>query len=107
MRTHQAAAQMLEAENNLKQGVYDEDTPCMALVRVGTPTQKVVSGPLKQFLTLDLGEPLHSFVVCGEMHHIEEDMYKYHMYKEGMEGVTLIRDKDSQEEEKKQESEDD
>ena len=79
----------------------------MALVRVGTPTQKVVSGTLKEFLTLDLGEPLHSFVICGEMHHIEEDMYKYFMYKEGMEGVTTIQEKKPEEESKNDSDEDD
>jgi diphthamide biosynthesis methyltransferase len=29
------------------------------------------------FLTTEMGEPLHSFVICGDMHHIEEDMYKF------------------------------
>lgn len=37
------------------------------------------------------------------MHHIEKDMYSYHMYKEGMEGVSLIKE-DS--EEKKEDSDD-
>jgi len=38
MRTHQAADQLLEAENNLKQSVYDESTHCFGLARVGTST---------------------------------------------------------------------
>jgi ribonucleotide reductase alpha subunit len=38
MRTHQAAEQLLEAEANLAQKVYDENTPCFGLARVGTPT---------------------------------------------------------------------
>ncbi|CDW79647.1 diphthine synthase [Stylonychia lemnae] len=106
MRTHQAAAQMLEAEANLKQNVYSEDTPCMGLVRVGTATQKIVSGKLSEFLKLDLGEPLHSFVICGEMHHIEEEMYNYFLYKEGQEGVKLIQE-ESKEESKSEDDEDD
>ena len=71
MRTHQAANQLLEAESNLLQKVYDPTTPCFGLARVGTPTQHLISGSLKDFLTIDLGEPLHSFVICGEMHHVE------------------------------------
>lgn len=78
MRTHQAADQLLEAEKNLKQGVYDENTPCIGLVRVGTSTQQIVSGTMADFLNFDLGEPLHSFIICGEMHHIEEEMFKFH-----------------------------
>ena len=78
MRTHQAAEQLLEAEANLKLGVYNESTSCFGLARVGTATQKVAGGTLADFLKLDLGEPLHSFVICGDMHHIEEDMFKFY-----------------------------
>ena len=50
----------------------------MGLARIGTDTQLMVSGPLKVFATdeIDMGEPLHSFVLCGEMHEIEEQMYE-------------------------------
>jgi len=27
-----------------------------------------------------MGEPLHSFVICGELHEIEEQMYKHFYY---------------------------
>ena len=56
---------------------YNEDTPCIGLARVGTSTQKIVSGTLKSFMNKDLGEPMHSFIICGEMHDLEEDMYKF------------------------------
>jgi len=44
----------------------------MALARIGTATQLIVSGPLKAFAEgIDMGEPLHSLVLCGDMHEIE------------------------------------
>ncbi len=81
MRTDVAAEQILEAEASLKRESVDESTPCFGLARVGQPTQKIVSGPLGSFLKLDLGEPLHSLIICGEMHHMEQDMYKHFLPK--------------------------
>lgn len=54
---------------------FNEDTPCIGLARVGTASQKIVSGTLKSFMEKDLGEPMHSFIICGQMHEIEEEMY--------------------------------
>lgn len=53
----------------------------MGLARIGTATQLIVSGPLKAFAEeIEMGEPLHSLVLCGEMHDIEETMYKHFLY---------------------------
>ena len=54
---------------------YNEDTPCIGLARVGTDTQKIVSGTMKSFIGMDLGEPMHSFIICGDMHEMEKEMY--------------------------------
>lgn len=33
---------------------------------------------MKTFLDIDMGPPLHSFVICApKLHHMEEDMFKY------------------------------
>jgi diphthine methyl ester synthase len=55
---------------------YNEDTPCIGLARISTDTQKIVSGTLKSFLDKDLGEPMHSFIICAEMHELEQEMFK-------------------------------
>jgi diphthine methyl ester synthase len=40
--------------------------------------QKIVAASLKQFLEIDMGPPLHSFVICAEeLHPIEDEMYKH------------------------------
>jgi len=28
-----------------------------------------------------MGEPLHSLCLCGEMHEIEEEMYRHYLFK--------------------------
>lgn len=54
----------------------------MGLARIGTATQLIVSGPLASFATeIEMGEPLHSLILCGEMHEIEETMYEHFYYK--------------------------
>ena len=67
----------METVTAMKGDSYNEETPCMGLARVGTDSQKIVSGPLKSFLDKDLGEPMHSFVICGDMHEIEKEMYDF------------------------------
>jgi len=53
----------------------------MGLARIGTSTQLIVSGPLSAFANeIEMGEPLHSLILCGEMHDIEEKMYKHFYY---------------------------
>jgi len=34
---------------------------------------------MSDFLSIEMGPPLHSFVICAkELHPIEEDMYKFY-----------------------------
>lgn len=55
----------------------DENSTCVALARVGSATQQVVSGTLQQLSHADLGAPLHCFIVAGNMHELEVDMLKH------------------------------
>ncbi|KAK4292541.1 hypothetical protein Pmani_034704 [Petrolisthes manimaculis] len=86
MRVHQAAQQMLEVMRRHREAgagqagqqgegewLLNEDTQCVGLARVGTPSQCILRGTLKELAESDLGEPLHSLVVCGECHPMEEE----------------------------------
>ena len=35
-----------------------------------------MSGTMKELLKVDFGAPLHSFVICGELHCVEEEMFE-------------------------------
>lgn len=60
---------------------YSRDTPCFGVARIGQPTQQIVSGPMHSLLNQDFGAPLHSFVIAGTMHPVEEEMYNYYLPK--------------------------
>ncbi|KAH9389017.1 diphthine synthase [Tyrophagus putrescentiae] len=53
-----------------------EDSTCVALARVGGESQKIHKCTLKEMLQVDMGPPLHSLIVVGKLHPIEEDMLK-------------------------------
>ena len=49
---------------------------CVALTRIGWDDQKIFSGKLSTILDTELGPPIHSLVIPGDMHFIETDMLK-------------------------------
>ena len=78
MSIQECVEQLLEVEKNKQEGAYDGDTKCFGLARVGYSNQKILSGPMSKFLEMDMGPPLHSFVICApKLHHIEEEMLDY------------------------------
>lgn len=77
MTINQAAEQLLEIEENRGEGVCTEDTLAIGCARIGTATQKIVAGSLKQLLHVDFGGPLHSLVLVGSrMHDMEADFIR-------------------------------
>ena len=46
----------------------------MGVARLGREDQRLVAAPLATFAAgLDMGPPLHSLVIAGDMHPIEEE----------------------------------
>lgn len=52
------------------------DSICIGLSRIGSSTEKIVKTTIRNALELDLGPPLHSLVIPGQMHLLEEDMLR-------------------------------
>jgi diphthine methyl ester synthase len=76
MTVSQCAQQMLEVEEDKKEGVYGPDSLAIGVARVGGRTEKFVAGTLKQLCDSDdlLGPPLHSLVLLGSRtHELERD----------------------------------
>ena len=77
MSVKTAAEQLLEAEETHGENVYDgKKTLCVGLARMGQPTQKMVAGTLEELLTVDMGGPLHSMIICGDLHDLELEIIK-------------------------------
>lgn len=72
-----AAQQLLEVEETKNEKAYTPDTPCVAVSRLGSPTQKFKAGSLKELTEYDAGEPLHSLVMLGRQVHDLELEYLY------------------------------
>lgn len=79
MKANQACEQIIESEENINSGLIGRETIVLALLRMGTPNQAIVVKTLGEMAALeDMGEPLHSLIIPGELHEIEEEMIKFH-----------------------------
>ncbi|PGH09216.1 diphthine synthase [Helicocarpus griseus UAMH5409] len=74
MTVAQCASQMLEIEEERKEGVYGPTSLAVGAARVGATDQKLVVGTLKELCDVDMGKPLHSLVLLGKKtHDLERD----------------------------------
>ena len=64
-----AASQLLEIEELRGEKAYTPDTPCVAISRLGSPSQTFKAASLKELAEFDSGEPLHSLVMLGRQVH--------------------------------------
>lgn len=80
MTVGQCAQQMLEIEDERKEGVYGKDSLAIGAARVGGKTEKFIAGTLEELCSTDeeLGPPLHSLVLLGRRAHELEHDYVRH-----------------------------
>ncbi|RUS12827.1 diphthine synthase [Endogone sp. FLAS-F59071] len=77
MTVNQAVEQLLEIEENRQEQAYTPDTLAIGCARIGTVTQCIISGTLRQLVDCDFGGPLHSLVIVGtKMHFLEAEFIK-------------------------------
>jgi diphthine synthase len=56
--------------------VLNEHSVCVGVARVGSDTQTIRCATLTGMSSADMGGPLHSLVVAGQLHPLERDMLK-------------------------------
>ena len=44
------------------------------MARIGQPSQLIIYRSLKELSTTDCGPPIHSLIIVGEMHFMEEEV---------------------------------
>lgn len=76
-----AVDQLLEIEQKRRENAYDENTMCIGVARVGSESQKIVAGPMKSLLDVDFGDPLHSLIIAGDTHSIENEILELYKVK--------------------------
>lgn len=79
MSTKQASEQLLsiiEKRNNEGKSQLTENSLCIAVARIGSDSQKFVTATLKELKDIEMGPPLHSLIIIGKMHCLEEEAVK-------------------------------
>lgn len=76
MTVSEAAQQLLQILQTKRREsdaelAYSEKTLCIGLVRVGSPKQKIFGASLFEMAHLDLGPPLHSLIIAGQLQPVE------------------------------------
>jgi diphthine synthase len=71
MTAHDAIRWLLEGENKWKEGLITDETLLCVVCKAGSPEEKVYAGYPKDLLETDLGSPLHTVVLPGNLHFME------------------------------------
>lgn len=88
-----AAEQLLEIEEKREEKCYTPETPCIAISRLGSPTQKFAAATLAEMAEYDSGEPLHSLVILGNrIHELESDYFMQWAINESTLKSALVED---------------
>jgi diphthine synthase len=64
---------LMDMERRVGKGIVSEATTVCAVARAGAPDSVVMAGRVKDLISADLGPPLHSLVVPGKLHFMEEE----------------------------------
>jgi diphthine synthase len=79
MTVRQALEQLVEIEANRKEGIVTNEALVVGVARVGKNDQAIRYGTVSEFMDdrtgedCGLGGPLHSLVICGELHEMERE----------------------------------
>lgn len=73
MTIKQGLEVLLHIESLTQENLLSEDTLAVGVARLGHDDFKIVAAPIKELLSVDFGAPLHSIIIPGDLHHIEEE----------------------------------
>lgn len=77
MSVNQCCEILIEAEERHHKAAYSIDTTlCVGLARLGQETQCIKAGTMRELIQEDFGEPLHSLIICGDLHDLELEVVK-------------------------------
>lgn len=76
MTIKQAIEILLKIEDKRKENVFTKDTYCIGIARIGRDDQVIKYAKASELLNQDFGAPLHSLIIPGKLHFVEEEMLK-------------------------------
>ncbi len=77
MTIREAIEILFELERRKKRGIVREDTLAIGLARIGSTSQKVKAGTLKELISEDFGPPPHSLIIPSKLHPLEAEALVY------------------------------
>ena len=72
MTAKQALEWLIEGEKKWGEGLISDDTLMVVASQVGSPNEKITAGYVKDLLDKDLGEPLFTLILPGNLHFMEQ-----------------------------------
>ena len=83
MTVNQALEELLEASKNSEnienKEMINEDNLCYGVARIGSESQIIKAGKIKDIIKYDFGKPLHSVVLCGKtLSSIEKEVFEFY-----------------------------
>jgi len=76
MTVNEAIEILLKIEDKRKENVFTKDTFCIGIARIGRNDQIIKYAKASELLNEDFNAPLHSLIIPGKLHFVEEDMLK-------------------------------
>ena len=76
MTVNEAIDILLKIEDKRKEKVFTKDTLCIGCARLASDDFVIRSGKVKELLKEDFGKPLHSLIIPGKLHFMEEEALK-------------------------------
>ena len=74
MTASEAIGILRKIEAKRKEKIITDSTIIIGIARLGTESQKIIAGKLKDIEKKDFGGPLHSIIVPGKLHDMEKQM---------------------------------
>ena len=84
MSVNEGLNELIEASEKCEKeeyrGVIGLESLCFGLARIGSETQAIKCGKIKDVLHMDFGMPLHSIVICGKtLFSIEKEVFQFYL----------------------------
>ena len=84
MSVNEGLNELIEASEKCEKeeyrGVIGLESLCFGLARIGSETQVIKCGKIKEVLHMDFGMPLHSIVICGKtLFSIEKEVFQFYL----------------------------
>ena len=84
MSVNEGLNELIEASEKCEKeeyrGVIGLESLCFGLARIGSETQVIKCGKIKDVLHMDFGMPLHSIVICGKTYFsIEKEVFQFYL----------------------------